>query len=162
VSTFDPEDPFGLPNLSPADANRLRAHIDALAARHGLEWREEDIGWLDAEGGLGENWFKSPLMRNEFAYLAALHEIGHHVLGLPTDDENGQVLFANEADVWAWALAEAIIDPSKAARTQIRVCLTSYPEQAPPADEVARLRSIAAEDGNTEMRWRSDGSCRDR
>jgi hypothetical protein len=155
MSTFDPENPFGLPELSPTDAGRLHAHVEGLASEYGLDWREKDIGWLEAEGALGEDWFESPMLRNEFAYLAAVHEIGHHVLGLPSDDGNGNVLFGNEVDVWKWTLEVAIIDPSEGARAQIRLCLRSYPEQLPPAEEVARLRAVAPEGGRTEMTWRA-------
>lgn len=155
MSTFDLENPFNLPELGGEDATRLHEHVEALASERGLDWREKDVGWLEAEGALGEEWFESPLLRNEFAYLTAVHEIGHHVLGLPSDDENGNVLFGNEVDVWQWALEASIIDPSEGARAQIRLCLQSYPEQPPPVEEVARLRIVAPEGGGSAMTWKA-------
>ncbi len=63
MSTFDPENPFGLPDLSPEDAGRLHDHVEALASEHGLDWRENEIGCLEVEGALGEQWFESPMLR---------------------------------------------------------------------------------------------------
>ena len=151
---FDPENPFEIPDLESRDAERLHDHVDALCAEHGLEWREREVSWLQAEGALGESWFSSPTPRNDYHYLVALHEIGHHVLNLSSDDEEGAVLFSNEVAVWESALATSVIDPSWVAWEQARVCLQTYPDQRPPPEAVERMRRLSPP-VNAPLRWRS-------
>ena len=149
IDGFDPDNPFGLPELDDEAASGLREHVERLAKEHSLEWRAKEISWLEAEGVIGEGWFESPKMRNEFDYLVALHEIGHHVLGLLTYDD-GKVSFSNEVDVWEWALEEAIIEPSEPALAQVRLSLQTYPEQRPPDDQVARLGRLTSDEGGAQ------------
>ncbi|MGO9791654.1 MAG: hypothetical protein ACLP8S_19770 [Solirubrobacteraceae bacterium] len=159
MASFDVQNPFGLPDLGDEDRNRLRGHIEGLADRHGLEWREREVFWLDAEGDIAHRWFESPIVRTEFDYLAGLHEVGHHVLALPTFDKDRSVAFDNEVDVWQWALAaEAVIETSEGARTQVLACLISYPDQPLPQSAVDRLRAIAPFGGEAVMGWRDVGT----
>ena len=55
----------------------------------------------------------------------------------------------------AAAAADSIVVPSEGARAQVRLCLATYPEQPPPAEEVARLARLAPQRGNAEMTWRA-------
>jgi hypothetical protein len=153
MPAFDPENPFGIPDLESEHVDRLHDHVEALCAEHDLQWREQEMSWLAAEGALGESWFSSPTLRNDFHYLVALHEIGHHVLNLSSDDEEGAVLFGNEVAVWEWALATSVIDPSWVAWEQARTCLETYPGQRPPPDAVERMRQFSPP-AHAPLRWR--------
>lgn len=105
--SFDPANPLGLPMLEADDHRRLHEHVQALAAQQELEWHEVDNDWLGIENDLTARSFESPTLRTEFDYLTALHELGVFVLGLGMFDADGAVLFENEVDVWAGALAVA-------------------------------------------------------
>ncbi len=153
--SFDPGNPLGLPMLGADDHRQLNEHVRALAAQHELAWHEVDTDWLGIENNLTAGSFESPTLRTEFDYLTALHELGHFVLGLGTFDADGNVLFENEVDVWAWALAAALINPSEAARAQIRLCFITYPEQMPDQAVLDRLRGLVPPGGESEMRWRT-------
>jgi hypothetical protein len=144
----DPFNVFGLPDLVSTDVERLRAHSTDVAHRHGLRWCEEEIVFLDAEGDIGDRWFVSPTITNEFDYLVALHEAGHHVLRLPTFHADGATVnFENEVAVWKWVLEHALVDVSEAAWDSCRLCLRSYPEQQPPQECVGEMRDLSPEPG---------------
>jgi hypothetical protein len=84
ASVDDPFNVFNLPDLAPAAAERLHAHVAHLADELSVEWRREEVEFMDAEGDIGDGWFVSPPIRHEFDYFVGLHEAGHHALGLPT------------------------------------------------------------------------------
>lgn len=153
----DFENPFGFPELRPGDVDELHAHVEELVAEHNLKWDEREMGWLEAEGALDERWFCSPTVRSEFDYLTALHEIGHHVLDLSTEDESSEILYGNEVDAWEWALAAARIETSEGARAQVRLTLQTHEDKEPPSRKaVARLELVAPRGGEPTMRWRHD------
>ncbi len=151
------ENPFGIPDLDPADAARLHSHVEALAAEHGFEWREEDVDLLGGEADFKEAWFRSPILVTEYDYLMALHELGHLVLDLQTFDEDGQVLYLNEADVWEWALDEALIRPGTAARGQIRHTIHTHDDGlALPVEIGRRISELAPPGGDEHMQWKDE------
>jgi len=139
---------FGLSPLDPGQQGELHDHVEELAAKHGLTCREEAIGWLDAEATFDEGWFCSPILRTEFDYLTALHEIGHLVLDLDTEDADGAILHSNEVEAWKWAIEEARITPSEAARDQIMVAFQTHGDDVgPTSEELDRLRAALADTG---------------
>jgi hypothetical protein len=135
VEELDLNNLFDLPPLDPDLRCQLHDHVEELAAKNGLSWREEAIGWLDAEADFDERWFCSPILRTEFDYLSALHEIGHLVLDLDTEDAAGAILHSNEVEAWKWAVEEALITPSDAAKDQIMVAFQTHGDDAGPTSE---------------------------
>lgn len=151
---MDPFDVFSLPDLASADVEHLRTHITDVAHRHGLSWSEEEIVFLDAEGDIGDGWFVTPTIANEFDYLVAWHEAGHHVLKLPTFHADGATVdFDNEVAVWRWVVENALVEVSAAAWDACRLCLRSYPEQQPPMECAHEMRDMGPEP-DAQMRWR--------
>lgn len=143
---------FGLPQLADKEVGRLRAHVAGFAAQRGLEWREGEMFFLQAEGDFGDGWFASPTIRTELDYLIGLHEAGHHVLDLPTfDPVDGTVIFDNEVAVWRWVRQTALVDVSYAGWKACITCLNTH--GAPPAHCLAAMRALLPEI-DAPMRWR--------
>lgn len=141
--------------LSDVDRVRLRAHVEALADERDLEWREDVDVWLDGQASLEQKWFSTPPLRTEMDYFTALHEIGHHALGLETfADDNETVLFENEERVWRWAVDTAIVTPSGGARAHIVGSMHSHEGQTAPLEVRQRLREWIGDGGLDPMRYR--------
>lgn len=62
----------------------------------------------------------APLGRDQMAYLVALHEIGHIVVGMKYPR------LEREALAWEWALENSIVEPSYQTRQRICACLVHY------------------------------------
>lgn len=150
----DPFNVFNLPDLASSEVERLRDHVAQLAEDLGVEWREEDVVFLEAEGDLGEDWFVSPPIRHEFDYLVGLHEVGHHALGLRTYEDDGETVnFKNELAVWKWVLETSLVQVSEPAWTWCRQCFMSHSGQFAPTDGVAEMHDLSPP-SETAMRWR--------
>lgn len=139
---FSPLDVFeGVP-LSEDRERELRGQVKVLVAEHGLEWDEVNRSWLCAEGDLSTRQFEAPLLDDDVAYWVTLHEIGHHVLGLPTFADDGvTVIFENEERAWVWALDMGRIPLSNKGALAIQGSLMSHGEQVPPPELDRRMRN---------------------
>lgn len=142
--------------LDPADCELLRRHIEQIVEKHNIDWDEEEIDSLEAEANIGEGWFRSPIIEDELAYLIALHEIAHLVRRLPTEDEDGRVVFGKELAAWEWALKTARIQPSEEARDLVRAFFGSHADHdnQPSQEERRELEAMVPRGGDTLMKWR--------
>ena len=149
---------FGAAPLPPEDVKRLRGHIEELCAQHEVIWDEDENVHvlLGAEGNFDARSILTPPLESEIVYWAAIHEIGHLVLKLRTFDDDGNVLFQNELDVWKWALDEAIITPGADAGAGIFGAFLSHADQPPPPPELrTELRQALDAEGGEPMRYKS-------
>ena len=129
-------------------AARLREHIWNLASVHGITLSEANIPFLTAYGEVDGDKRKivTPNLGSELAYFVALHEIGHFVLQLPSDEvpaDGGPPmrLYVNEAAVWEWAVANSQVPPSADAEQKFLKFLISDdpgPGRAEAIDRVSR------------------------
>lgn len=143
---------FDLPLLAEDEIEKLRAHVDEMAAVRGLTWEECEMHWGLSDADLEARSFRSPVIRRELDYLSGLHEIGHLELELPTDDEDP---YPNELKVWEWTLREARIVPSEGARGEIRNLVRGREgSPSPTAEQIDCLEKIAYRGEPEKMQWR--------
>jgi hypothetical protein len=130
--------------LPQSDQARIRAHVEELCREYGITCNEAAINPLDAEGliAVDNPEITVPHLTTEIAYFVAMHEIGHHVLQLPSFDDECNRLWTHEADVWEWALAASILTPSEDACDKIRMFMAA--SEPGPGWPEARARVIAA------------------
>jgi hypothetical protein len=65
---------------------------------------------------------RHPPLTEEMAYLVALHEVGHVVLGIPPQSSR----LEREAMCWVWALEHSKIAASYPSYQRIAACLVRY------------------------------------
>ena len=107
-------------------------HADELAAQHGLVIRREmHVRKGSTSGGIPKvrgNIVICGGTDSDKGYFTALHEIGHRAIG---DYGSGSdKLLREEADAWAWAVANALFKPSADIKRFIGECLASYHAKA--------------------------------
>jgi hypothetical protein len=140
--------PTDTPFLTQKERICRESHITETAHANLAEWRQESTHWQAACGDIGKRWFEAPPIRSEMDCWAALHELGHIALELPTYDHDGvTVLFENEVRAWEWALEQAIAPPSATASGLILLQLHTHIEdgQPPPKALVERLDTALGE-----------------
>jgi hypothetical protein len=136
--------------------SRLIADRDRLVEQHNIVLNEAEVHWTCSSGGLDERDVTVSPIEGEMDYWAAVHEIGHIVLRLPTF-VGREPAYENEFRVWAWSLDNACITPSVlAARCMIRMLFTHTGEghPAPTEDQVQRLRDRLPQD-DVPLNWRN-------
>lgn len=103
-----------------AVAERLAAHVEALAAEHRvtIEHRGSGIAYRRAR------LVTIPPVRGRATYFTALHEIGH-IAG-----PNPRRRLDQEVAAWRWALEHALEDPTPAVARGIVRDLRSYRRRA--------------------------------
>ena len=105
------------------DAGPLDAHVDQLCAEYRIE-RLHGGGGRAIRRGRRETatlHIRIAPVRGQVTYFVALHEIGH----LVGRGRSGPRL-EKEAAAWRWALRNAIVEPTDAARRSMGRRLRSY------------------------------------
>jgi hypothetical protein len=102
----------------------LDRHVDQLCAAHGIRRETGGRTGRAVRRGSGRSrtlHIRIPAVKGQVTYLVALHEIGH----LVGKGRSGTRL-EKEAAAWRWAIEQAIIVPSDAARRSMGRRLRSY------------------------------------
>jgi hypothetical protein len=106
-----------------ARARILDDHVDELCAAYGIERLDGGRGRAFRRGWRAQATLhiRIPPVRGQVTYFVALHEIGH----LVGPGRSGTRL-EKEAAAWRWALANAAVTPTDAARRSMGKRLRSY------------------------------------
>jgi hypothetical protein len=135
--------------LPTATAAKLRADVETRCRDLSVHLIETPIDFDAADGQFDDQVreIRVPPLTTELAYLVALHELGHGVLGLPSDEVRDGVrhrLYTNEGLVWAWAIENALDPPTDDAVAKIVTMLSPHDPGEGRSEAKARVRAAAA------------------